>query len=353
MKYVFCDDGDYVSWQYIRELYFLEQDSGLKAALKLTLRHIFITPWSKMSVRLAAQVFSHSVAAALRTAIEVGDISADARKTADFIGHMNRLFDNLNSRIANDRNPYRCALSDKNPQVEKSLRDSLCWLETLQVCNPKEKNIPCIDGMIISIKSTLSLWKDLKEEGTLFLLTSRLNQDPLENLFAILRQRSGNNNNPTAQQFRYSLQSVINIKLLVPPATANCERDSDCSLLSREEIADKAADDLIEGKKPQCFDPAPVPEEPLAELEQNSIDKVPEAEDSETEPSDNEDDEPIPPPTKKCKAKAKNKKKSSPSGPSQPAPQPLAPPRATRSQALAPKVCLEDCATGYVGGYLA
>jgi hypothetical protein len=57
---------------------------------------------------------------------------------------------------------------------------------------------PFQTGIIVSINSTLDLYKDLKEEGLSYLITSRLNQDALENLFSQIRALGGNNHHPTS-----------------------------------------------------------------------------------------------------------------------------------------------------------
>lgn len=54
------------SWSDIEQLYKLEAAAGtthLRLAPKLTLSHVFLTLCKTMSVKLAAQIFSQSVAA--------------------------------------------------------------------------------------------------------------------------------------------------------------------------------------------------------------------------------------------------------------------------------------------------
>lgn len=58
---------------------------------------------------------------------------------------------------------------------------------------PKTALLPCQEGFIISIMSLKGLWTYLKEEKNVpfkFLLTSRLNQDCLENYFSQIRMYS-------------------------------------------------------------------------------------------------------------------------------------------------------------------
>ncbi|KAF4526811.1 hypothetical protein B566_EDAN015137 [Ephemera danica] len=243
-----------------------------------------------MKVKLATQVFSHSVHAALMSAIDIEEMKDDATATALFIKFMNDLFDNLNSRTLFDCNPQRRALSRANKHVEDNLKNAVNIFESLEVCNNGRKNPPCIDGFVLSIKSILSLWADLEEEEDVsFLLTSRLNQDPLENLFAVLRQRSGNNNNPTAMQLRQNLQTVINMKLIVPPLSANCERDADSSLLSAEDISQNSEEETnnnTENLPISCSMDDVIPEETIDGLKEKSLENVTDYYDSEAEPEE-------------------------------------------------------------------
>jgi len=67
----FCVGGKIVSFKHIEALYILESTkvTGLKLTPKLVQRHISITAFSKMKVKLVAQVFSHRVHAALLTLV--------------------------------------------------------------------------------------------------------------------------------------------------------------------------------------------------------------------------------------------------------------------------------------------
>lgn len=66
-----------------------------------------------MSVKLAAQIFSHSMASAIRTCISTTELKSNtASDTADFVDFMDKLFDCLNSRNIFSKNPYNCALTD-------------------------------------------------------------------------------------------------------------------------------------------------------------------------------------------------------------------------------------------------
>lgn len=75
------------------------------------------------------------------------------------------------------------------------------------------------------------LWKYMREESSLYLITCRLNQDPLENFFAILRSRSGQNSNPSAMEFRRNLQYAMTANFMKPPIGTNCDIDDTNALL--------------------------------------------------------------------------------------------------------------------------
>lgn len=56
----------------------------------------------------------------------------------------------------------------------------------------------------LTITSVLKLWN----EGNQYLITSRLNQDPLENTFGIFRRISGTNDHPDEMQFSQNFQHL-------------------------------------------------------------------------------------------------------------------------------------------------
>jgi len=54
----------------------------------------------------------------------------------------------------------------------------------------------------------LQLFEEEMNNNLIFLLTNRLNQDVIENLFSIFRQRGGYNKNPTSKTLRTSFRST-------------------------------------------------------------------------------------------------------------------------------------------------
>ncbi|GFN91513.1 THAP domain-containing protein 9 [Plakobranchus ocellatus] len=85
----------------------------------------------------------------------------------------------------------------------------------------------------MSIWSLKAMSTDLFDNyGINYLLTSRLNQDCLENLFSIIRGKEGQRNNPNVVDFKASfLQTVID-HLFVTSDRKNCEDDVDHFLIN-------------------------------------------------------------------------------------------------------------------------
>ena len=92
--------------------------------------------------------------------------------------------------------------------------------------------------MKININSLLGLWHYLKSEKNFrFILTNRLNQDCVENLFCIIRGRGGHRDNPDSQQLKGAFKFVVADKLFVQNTGSNCFPDGDKIPLDVSSIA--------------------------------------------------------------------------------------------------------------------
>ena len=72
MKHDFYVNGTVMKWKYIVDYYERDSKQALKLAPKITDKHLNLPPFAGMRVRLAAQVFSHSVAAGTNTHVAFG-----------------------------------------------------------------------------------------------------------------------------------------------------------------------------------------------------------------------------------------------------------------------------------------
>lgn len=249
MNHDFIVGGKVASWDDIRHFYDVDRNSltDCRAAPKLTERHLNPQNFQKMSVKLATQVFSSSVSRGMHTAYVVGAISSPTcQNTANLCGMLNDIFDCLNSTYCYDSNPLKRPISEANTNVIKCLEDAVISIRSWKLQNSKI-NPPCFSGLVLSIRSVLLLYADLKAENNSYLLTGRLNQDVVENTFGVLRQRGGYNCNPSAKQFRRNLQHMMSIRLMDPPGPANCEPDADVNLNVQAQPFDRTCqhEDLI------------------------------------------------------------------------------------------------------------
>lgn len=84
---------------------------------------------------------------------------------------------------------------------------------------------PCFKGITQTINGILNFFEEEKSNNNevSFILTNRLNQDTLENLFSIMRQKGAYNKNPTARTIRTSFRSTCIFSLCTSSKGANCE----------------------------------------------------------------------------------------------------------------------------------
>ena len=92
---------------------------------------------------------------------------------------------------------------------------------------------PFQKGIIVSIKSTIQMFSELKSEGISFLLTSRVNQDCLENMFTQIRQMGGPNSHPTSVELINRVRKLCLTKNVNVIVSGTCvEQYNDCDFIS-------------------------------------------------------------------------------------------------------------------------
>ena len=64
-------------------------------------------------------------------------------------------------------------------------------------------------------------------KGYDYIITNRLNQDAVENLFSIIRAKWGSRDHPTPTQFRSAYRQGVFDNILMPPKRSNCIPDCD------------------------------------------------------------------------------------------------------------------------------
>ena len=114
----------------------------------------------------------------------------------------------------------------------KSLEDMSNLVDNMYFKNRSGKlgKKPFQSGITVSIKATMDLYRELKEEGLSYLMTSRINQDSLENIFSTLRLMGGSNSHPSSVEAINRIRKLCvikNVKSVVNnPAVEISDEDS-------------------------------------------------------------------------------------------------------------------------------
>ena len=144
--------------------------------------------------------------------VSVGRLSPSATGTAEFIFKFDSIFDCLNISTMNSPKALKRAMTTTSPH-QSFLQQAINFIKELQVFEGNKEvtgRIKCLKGWLITIKAVLLIWNLLqKNHGFRFLLTRRLNTDPLENFFGFIRQQGGNSDNPTPIQFTHAFHKLF------------------------------------------------------------------------------------------------------------------------------------------------
>ena len=179
-------DNVEIKWEYVLDFYNIDKAMSIRMVPKLTDKHITLPPFAAMRVNLAAQILSHSVAVGINMLCTTNSLPEDTNATAEFIETMDQLFNTFNSANLKSSHKHMNALNDTSGHIP--FLDS-CFHFLSKLTTQNGGVVPCIVGWLISICSLRSIWKDLQVNGFKYLLTNRLNQDCVKNLFSIIRRR--------------------------------------------------------------------------------------------------------------------------------------------------------------------
>lgn len=233
--YKFIFNGKETSKVYLEKMYTSDKEKNYRLAPKLSNDHIFPNNFQKMKVKLATQVFSHSVAVALFTYIDFGILPKEATPTAEFIENINILFDLLNSNTLENYT----AFMGTEKQVS-FLHKMETIFKNLKVENHNGKNVTkqlkFIFGWRLSINATLILFKKLQTKNYKYLFTRNLNQDCLENFFGHIRNCCGHVKNPTPIQFCRAFKKMFTLRQLEQTEGTNCIEDINELLLNASPV---------------------------------------------------------------------------------------------------------------------
>ena len=107
----------------------------------------------------------------------------------------------------------------------------LCIFECQTVTTLKMQP-PCVIGWKWSINALLGFWEDVKLlPNVQYLCTRKINQDPLENCFSVIRSQGGFCDNPDSKKFADAYKHVMIKSCMLQSELVNCEPDVNSVLL--------------------------------------------------------------------------------------------------------------------------
>lgn len=225
IEFKYMDKKYTADWNHVKLTYMTDKKNVVSMIPKITEKHIYPTKFQQMKVKYAAQVLSRSFAAAMETMSEdpeINEIGNEAKGTILFLRIINDTFDILNNRS--------CCESKYLKEYSESFFNLIeleSVIESMRFIGPQ--NIPCLKNLLLSIKSIILFQQELYTIYKIeYVLTKRLNQDALENFFAMLRFHTKENNNLRPQSFRTSFVALLFslfFKRKNLTSNKNCEED--------------------------------------------------------------------------------------------------------------------------------
>ena len=181
----------------------LEEDAPLGELQKLhKLKRIHLDGHGHQlqNVRTAVQLFSRSVANAFTL--------LGKKALAYFVSVLNDWFDAMDSKMKyHPFNKIKSGLGVHWEKQEKSLQEmydltsQMVFGRTKGMKGERKEMVAFQKGILCSIQSVRSLWEELRQEGFSYLLTHKLNQDFVENLFSAIRGMGGSDTHPDPVTF--------------------------------------------------------------------------------------------------------------------------------------------------------
>ncbi|KFM75205.1 Transposable element P transposase, partial [Stegodyphus mimosarum] len=169
---------------------------------KLSASHITVKGNERQRVYLAAQLFSNHTAQGIRY------LMPEEEDTANFFELVNNSFDILNARKPVTDTVLACAYGIHEVIQERTLKKFYELCDNMRVGKTKHL-LPFQKGFMMSIRSLLGLFSDMKQFGVKYLLTSKLNQDCLENLFSRIRGLGHFYDHPLPVDVKYRMRLLL------------------------------------------------------------------------------------------------------------------------------------------------
>lgn len=190
-------DGQLIEWKYIKLLYETQENLSYNLGNKLSKQHM---EWQsrKMSVRVAGETISRSVADSIEFMATKFESFQNAEATIKFIRTINDIFDVMNSTKLNGANGFKRPLSKSNHVEAFNLfREAMPYLKSIRVEGEPHSifssasRTPFV-GLYFNMINFMNIFNDYVSTDKIeFLVTHRFSQDLIETLFGCIRSMGG------------------------------------------------------------------------------------------------------------------------------------------------------------------
>ena len=140
------------------------------------------------------------------------------------------------------------------------MTEAINFIKGLKVFKGNEEvtgRIKCLKGWAVTLSAILAIWDHLKANHDFkYILTRRLNTDPLENFFCTIRQQGGNSDNPTPVQFVSGFRKLFFSSFLTSSA-GNCAADFDDLIAQCTDTKKSLTPVLVTTTQPQTLEIGP------------------------------------------------------------------------------------------------
>lgn len=190
-------DGEVIEWKYIELLYETQKNLSYNLSNKLTKEHM---EWrsKKMSVRLAGQTISNSVADSIEFMSTKFESFQNAKATIKFIRIVKDCFNVMNSTKLHSANGFKMPLTKSNHiEAFNLLEKAMPYLKSIRVeseSNPifsSTSRTPFL-GLYMNMINFMKIFDEYVSTDKIeYLVTHRFSQDLIETLFGCIRSMGG------------------------------------------------------------------------------------------------------------------------------------------------------------------
>lgn len=163
MKYTFRFGQYTVKWQDTVAVYNKDKELPIWAAPKLTFKHIRPNTFTKVKVKYATQILSHTVAASLCMHVSIGGLPSSGMGTAECISKFDILFDSVNVSIIHSQKSLKCSLTQTSPHLSFFER-AISFIKSIKIFQGDEEvtgRIKCLNGWLVTINAIRLIWYHL------------------------------------------------------------------------------------------------------------------------------------------------------------------------------------------------